>query len=197
MEVVYPNDDPFALAACLMLAVWMLAEFAIHSLGMRQAKGARREWPSSIGIVVSFVIVAVFSTLDAVWFHVTTLDPQHVAPRAVGLALLLLGAGLRVVTRLYLGRQFSGFVQTSESHTLVTTGIYHYLRHPAYSGSLLIVFGFPLALGSLGALACSVLFGVPAIVYRIYIEEQALLRWFGDDYAAYRTRTRRILPGLW
>ena len=52
-------------------------------------------------------------------------------------------------------------------------------------------------LGSLLGLIIAIVAGIPAIIYRIRIEEQALGNWFGDAYAEYAERTKRLIPGLW
>lgn len=184
-------------AAIAALAFWSVAERLIHTFGLHQPRAGAREWPSSIGIVVSFMVLALFSAFDAMTFHWTTLPAGYLLLRVLGLALLAGGIAVRVVARLHLGRQFSGFIQTTDAHRLVTTGIYRHLRHPAYLGSLLIFVGFPLALGSLGGLVCAITLAAPSIVYRIHIEEHALAAWFGAEYEVYRARTDRVLPGLW
>ena len=197
MEEAFDSADPITVVAIACLVLLSLAERLIHTFGFRQRKGANREWRSSVGIVVSFGVVASYSALDAIHFHWTTPGVASVALRIIGLIVLAAGCLLRLVMRASLGKQFSGFVQTSESHTLVTTGIYKHVRHPAYSGTLLMYLGFPLALGSAGGLGLAIVFGVPALIYRIRVEERALLQWFGKEYAAYPRRTWRLIPGVW
>jgi protein-S-isoprenylcysteine O-methyltransferase Ste14 len=191
------SADWLTVTAIIGLALWSVAEWTIHILGLRQPGGANREWPSSVGIVLAFVLLAVYSALDATTLRGTTLAPGHVPLRVAGLLVLAGGFAIRIVARAHLGRHFSGFVQTNDAHRLVASGVYRYVRHPAYLGSLLIFLGFPLALGSIGGVAIALLLGVPAIVYRIHVEEHALLQWFGDEYTAYRARTARLIPRVW
>ncbi|MHC4400587.1 MAG: hypothetical protein ACYTG0_13000, partial [Planctomycetota bacterium] len=66
----------------------------------------------------------VFSLLDAIGFHCTTISPSLSWVRFVGIPFVGTGIIVRIVSRLTLGRQFSVHVQTSEQHRLVTTGIY-------------------------------------------------------------------------
>jgi protein-S-isoprenylcysteine O-methyltransferase Ste14 len=79
---------------------------------------------------------------------------------------------------------------------LVTTGPYRWLRHPFYVGVLLLVLAcFLLAANWFMALAGFAVFALLAI--RSPIEERKLAERFGDEYLAYRARTRRFLPRVW
>ena len=80
-----------------------------------------------------------------------------------------------------------------QASALVTDGPYRYSRNPMYLGMALLILGFALALGSVGALL-----GVPVFVLAvqwlfIVPEEQRLDGLFGDDYRSYRRRVRRWL----
>ena len=83
------------------------------------------------------------------------------------------------------------------AQAVVSTGPYRWVRHPSYTGLLLIVAGFGLAAGNwLSLLACVVL-PLPALVRRIYVEEAELNRVLGDAYRSYGANTARLLPGVW
>jgi protein-S-isoprenylcysteine O-methyltransferase Ste14 len=116
---------------------------------------------------------------------------------ALGVAIAAVGIAVRCWGVLTLGRYFRRVVAIDEQHTLVRKGPYRYLRHPAYAGDLLIVFGFGLAIGSwlgaFAALAIALLGHLP----RISVEESALADAFGPAYADYARSTERLLPGVW
>lgn len=79
---------------------------------------------------------------------------------------------------------------------LVSTGLYGIVRHPMYSGTLVMMVGTPLALGSYWALL-AVVTAVPILAARILDEEAAMLDGLAG-YAEYRTRVRyRLVPGVW
>jgi protein-S-isoprenylcysteine O-methyltransferase Ste14 len=109
----------------------------------------------------------------------------------------MIGLAARIAARRVLGQQYSVFVETSRSHQLVTVGVFSKLRHPAYFGLLNLLIGIPLCLWSLPGLAVALIGGVPAILYRIRIEETVLLERFGDDYERYAQSTWRVLPYIW
>ncbi len=104
---------------------------------------------------------------------------------------------IRFLARKELGKEYSVHVQTSPEHQLITTGIFRSMRHPAYLGLLLLFLGIPLSQGSWGGLLLSLGGGVPALVYRIRIEEHSLQKWFGRDYQAYQESSWRLIPGIW
>lgn len=113
-----------------------------------------------------------------------------------GLALFLAGLVIRWAAIIHLGRFFTVNVAIAEDHRLITTGPYHYVRHPSYSGSLLIFLG--LGLCTLNAYALMAIF-LPicaAFLWRIRVEEQALRAAFGSRYDAYARATGAVLPRL-
>jgi protein-S-isoprenylcysteine O-methyltransferase Ste14 len=109
--------------------------------------------------------------------------------------------GFRTETRLVavatLKRRFTVKVSIIEKHEIVDTGIYGVIRHPAYLGHLVSLLGIGLILGNWVGLSALVVLPLAGILYRIHVEERALLRYFGPAYQAYINRTKRLLPGIW
>ena len=71
------------------------------------------------------------------------------------------------------------------------------LRHPSYTGLLLIAIGWGIEGGAWPGLALAVLLPLAGFVRRIQVEEQALTDAMGDAYRDYSARTKRLVPGLW
>jgi protein-S-isoprenylcysteine O-methyltransferase Ste14 len=114
----------------------------------------------------------------------------------VGLGIILLGLTTRIVAIATLKKNFSTRLRIREGHTLVTNGIYHWIRHPAYLGLILIVLGIPVLLSSvLGFLAMILV--VPLLLHRIKLEEAMLLGQFGAMYEEYMGQTKRLIPFLY
>lgn len=82
-----------------------------------------------------------------------------------------------------------------KTSTLVTTGIYHYIRHPLYSSLLILAWGVffkdPSLLGGLLALAATV-----ALIATAKADEAECTRFFGPAYQHYMQRTRMFVPFL-
>jgi len=113
----------------------------------------------------------------------------------LGYAVLVAGLSLGIWARRVLGRNWSGRVTIKEEHELVTSGPYRWVRHPIYSGALLINIGSAIALGWIGALVAVVLF-TGVFVRKIHLEERMLSGHFGDKYAEYRKHTSTLIPFL-
>jgi len=114
-----------------------------------------------------------------------------------GLGLMFAGITFRWTAIHALGVFFTGRVQIREGHTLIRTGLYSRLRHPAYAGSLLAYCGLGLAFSNWWALACSLVPYLVAIGYRIHVEEAVLRETFGPAYAQYARTTKRIIPWVY
>ena len=138
-------------------------------------------------------LLAILSGLTLRYFNIGV---TGVAAQYVGLIIMVAGFLLRSWALWRLGRFFSRVVQIESGHQLITNGPYRFLRHPAYTGMLMIFFGFLLGISTwLGALLGLILIGV-AVLYRINIEERVLTENFGNEYRAYIKRTWRIFPGF-
>jgi protein-S-isoprenylcysteine O-methyltransferase Ste14 len=117
--------------------------------------------------------------------------------RYVGIAVILLGMLLRIVSIVTLGRFFTYNVAIREGHALITTGVYRWVRHPAYTGLLISFSGYGLALNNWVGLAVAFLPVFCVMIRRIKIEEVALASEFGDVYTAYQRNSRRLLPWIY
>lgn len=87
-------------------------------------------------------------------------------------------------------------IQVEKDQQVITTGPYAMVRHPMYTGLLVVELFTPLALGSYWALIFACLF-IPTIVFRIRKEEEVLLQEL-PGYVDYGLRTRyRLIPLVW
>ncbi|MGA8115343.1 MAG: isoprenylcysteine carboxylmethyltransferase family protein [Actinocatenispora sp.] len=123
--------------------------------------------------------------------------PVRGAFAAAGVALIWIGLAVRVWAVLTLGGAFSTYVQVDGDQQVVTRGPYRWVRHPSYTGLLLICLGFGIGAGNwLSLVICAV---VPplGLLPRIAVEEAELLRVLGERYRSYQQTTRRLVPGLW
>ena len=115
----------------------------------------------------------------------------------LGCAVGLAGVALRWWAIHTLGAHFTRNLQVATDHQLVVDGPYRRLRHPSYTGAILMVLGVGIGLGNaLSVAACLLL---PAIGYglRIPHEEALLTRELGEPYVEYARHTRRLVPGVW
>jgi len=120
--------------------------------------------------------------------------PIWVRWAGVVVGLLAVPAALWVFRSI--GRNVSETVLTKSDHALVTTGPYRWIRHPLYTTGASLL----LAIGLMAANWFMLLFGLlVAVSVRwvvIPLEEQELVKKFGEQYRTYMQRTGRLLPRM-
>ncbi len=117
--------------------------------------------------------------------------------KLAGLALLILGLAIRWTAILTLGTTFSTNVAIHAAQTLRTTGPYRWVRHPSYTGMLVIFTAIGLYERNWISLAVVLILPTAALLYRIHVEEIALTEAFGEQYLNYRKTTKRLFPGIY
>ena len=113
------------------------------------------------------------------------------------LALFLAGLAIRLTAIFTLGKSFSVNVAIRAEQTVQRTGLYRIVRHPSYLGLLIIFCAIGLQTRNWASLIAVLVPTTAALLYRIHVEESALLAHFGNDYAAYSQTTKRLIPGVY
>ena len=116
---------------------------------------------------------------------------------AVGMVLLVAGVALRVWSFYSLGRYFTFAVKVSPNQPVVSRGPYRVLRHPGYAGELLAIVAIGLLNGNWVSVATVALLWLALIVWRIHIEENALLTALDGRYRSYAAQHKRLVPLVW
>jgi protein-S-isoprenylcysteine O-methyltransferase Ste14 len=137
----------------------------------------------NVGILLSFQHIGYFG------------NGSRIYPIA-GLILIVCGLLVRWLAIVSLKHQFTVDVSITKDHRIIRKGIYRFVRHPAYAGSLLSFFGLGLCFANY--LTMLIMFPpiCSAFLYRIHVEERALLDNFGDEYVNYCASTKRLIPGI-
>ena len=100
----------------------------------------------------------------------------------LGCTVGLTGVTLRWWAIRTLGAHFTRNLQIGTDHEVVARGPYRHLRHPSYTGAILMFAGVGIGLG---------------YAQRIPREEALLREQLGQPYVDYSARTRRLIPGVW
>jgi protein-S-isoprenylcysteine O-methyltransferase Ste14 len=186
----------YNLAFALAVLVWAIPE-RIGSFWWRSSRdpNARRGDRGSIFLVVGslFAGVAMACVLAGVWTDVA-IPWFRSQVTIVGIALVLFGAALRWWAIIALGRYFTIDVAVRPTQTVVQSGPYRFIRHPAYSGLLLVVLGIGLALANWASLVAALAGSLIGLLYRVRVEEKALIEALGQPYVDYMRRTKRFIP---
>lgn len=176
--------------ATLLLVVAALFSQGNLSPGAREDRANR--WVLALFGVLGLLIayVPAYTDRHGIW----TIGGE--TTRWIGVALFVIGGALRLWPVFVLGRRFSGLVAIQRDHALVTTGIYRYVRNPSYLGLLIGSLGWSFAFRAASGILITLLLLVP-LVARMHAEERLLAEQFGAEYADYRARTWRLLPGVY
>lgn len=112
-----------------------------------------------------------------------------------GLFLFIGAIAFRLIAIRKLGQFYSHRVRVQNNHQIIQEGPYKFVRHPAYTGMILSHLGFSLFFLNTWTISLWAIFHVPAVIYRILVEEKILMGIPGyKDYAKSR---KRIIPFLW
>ena len=172
----------FAVAWAAFWLYWLVAAFSM--------KKGRVPWSRELRIrAVVVVVVIVLTRLGAFRGHGLNTDPWRAG---IGLVLFALGLGFAIWARIHIGRNWGSPMTQKDEPELVSSGPYHLVRHPIYSGILVAVVGTAVALSWLG-LTAVVLAGA-YFVYSATVEERYLTEQFPDNYPAYKRSTKMLVP---
>ncbi len=158
---------------------------------VRTETGNRSFW----WIIPGFV--AIFFAPPLEFLFLSPILPRGLGMEIAGLIVILLGLSIRTWTRLTIGRMYSGYLRVKVGHVLVTDGPYRLVRHPGYTGFVIMALGLCIGYSSLIALIAIPFLLLPGLAYRMGVEEKLLLAQFGSEYRAYIQKTRRLIPFVW
>jgi len=177
----------------LIWIFWFLSEVILNMMNRSKMPDAKKSDKNSFSIIWATIFVSVtVAVLCAIFLYVPILKTNLL--KYVGLVLIVVGVIVRLVAIRTLGRFFTVNLSIDTEHRLIETGLYKYIRHPSYTGSLLSFLGLGLHLNNWLCVAVILVPIVSVFIYRIRIEEQLLLQQTALNYAGYIKRTKRLIP---
>ncbi len=115
----------------------------------------------------------------------------------IGVVLTIVGIFIRIYSVWTLRKYFTLNVQIATEQNIVKTGPYKYIRHPAYTGSIITLLGIAVSFRSPLGIIATVMIIALVYGYRIKVEEKALKTSFGSSYEDYEKHTWRLFPHIW
>jgi protein-S-isoprenylcysteine O-methyltransferase Ste14 len=192
--------NPWVAKAIVVVAtVVMMAIRASHGHRSRSVKVAKSyKTPRETGLLVlawvGFFVPLIWVASPAFWFAEYQL---RASPLVAGVMCLLISLWLFYRSHADLGTNWSITLEVREGHRLITQGVYRGVRHPMYSALLLYSVGQALVIPNwVAGLSNLVAFAV-VFALRISAEERMMSQQFGNEYAAYTARTKRLIPRVW
>ena len=198
-----PYFDTTSAGTLLLVVVmaWALLEF-VRFLRVQEAP----EWRAGATRSSTPGFWAASAACAVAWETWLYLAPEIVPTAAIrrgalafsaGLLLFLAGLGLRGWSYAALGRYSTVAIVVSPVQPVVASGPYRWLRHPGYAGALLICTGAGLTSANWAGVAAMTLLPLAVTVWRIRLEENALLTGLGDRYRDYAAQRKRLAPLIW
>ncbi len=188
---------PLALVPYGCLALFLLPELALTLIAGSRRSGERKDrgslWLFNIAINASFFSAFWFAHLDTEGLSVR-LGAAWAVP--LGVVLFCIGAALRIWAMRTLGQWFTRDVRVSGDQPVVRAGPYALMRHPSYTALLIEVMGIGFTLRSTLSLLFLLVPTLAATIYRVHVEEAALLGSLGRPYSEYASSVKRFVPYL-
>jgi protein-S-isoprenylcysteine O-methyltransferase Ste14 len=185
----------FEIIIIAVSVLWLGAEIILTRTNRSQSTDMRFD-RSSLHVLWVTICIAVNSGVVVSFQRIGYFGNGSPIFPIAGLVFIVCGLLVRWLAIFSLKHQFTVDVSITKGHRIFRNGIYGFVRHPAYAGSLLSFFGLGLFFANY--LSMFVIF-VPicsAFLYRIHIEEKTLIGAFGDEYLNYCRTTKRLIPGV-
>ena len=181
----------------LISLAWIISEIALAKIKHSKTEDSKGLDRSSLRLLWITIIACVFIGVFLGVQGIGLIKVKSHLISILGLVLVVSGLAIRWTAILTLKRYFTVNVSILSNHQIIDKGLYKYICHPAYAGSLLSFLGLGLAFSNwISTLVISVPI-CTAFIYRIKVEEEALVKAFGSEYLHYSKKTKRLIPGIW
>jgi protein-S-isoprenylcysteine O-methyltransferase Ste14 len=175
------------LCFVIFVAFWTATAFSTKRTVQR-----RGWWRVSFLVITLGFFLARMGLLGVHWVN-GFLWHRTLFTGVVADAIVLAGLAVMLWARVILGRNWSADVALKEGHELVTSGPYRWVRHPIYSGLLLMALGWAVWRGRYSGF-----WGLAVLLLLFWIkaraEEQLMIQHFGDAYRSYKARVKALIP---
>jgi protein-S-isoprenylcysteine O-methyltransferase Ste14 len=187
------------VVAQLTLAAWLVLEAGLLIRDRVRGRGgtARDRGTMWLNIIVITVAVVAAGILTGAFKNAAAWQFGSTGLSVAGLLVMWAGLAVRIWAIMVLGKSFRMTVEVDAGQKVVDSGPYRWVRHPSYTGILLLMVGLSLVYGNWPALAILLVLPAGVLIHRIFVEETVLTEVIGRAYTDYAARTKRLAPGLW
>lgn len=176
---------------------WVLGEIWVLVATKTRSGGGEVRDRGSLRILWLVILVSV---TVAIWYgstHEPTMFGGASWVKSLAVVLLAVALVIRWTAIVTLGKSFSANVAIHARQKVYKRGIFSVVRHPSYTGLMLVFVAIGIHTRNWGAFAFAVVPTFAAMAYRIRVEEIALREAFGEQYAEYSRTTKRLVPGIY
>jgi protein-S-isoprenylcysteine O-methyltransferase Ste14 len=174
----------------IVILVGWLAFWLYWLAASVRVKTGQSRWARFAGFRVGiFLVVLLLLRLRVLKGHAVVANPWL---EGVGLAIFVLGLALAAWARVYIGRNWGMPMSRKVDPELVTTGPYHTIRHPIYTGIILGMVGTAIAVSWYWLIAVVAMGAY--FLYSAVIEERDMAAQFPATYPDYKRSTKMLVP---
>lgn len=191
------TQNPLDLGVWLAsLLIWRVMEVGvdIRTLKRLHAGARRQDQGSHLVLLVLLGLGICLGVLLAFTVQGFAITRASVFLFWLGILLMDAGIALRLYAITVLGAFFTTTVAVAAEQTVIDWGPYRFIRHPSYTGLLLILLGLGLSLTNWLSLLFIMGGALLGLSYRIRVEERVLKEHLGQRYQEYMQRTKRLIP---
>ena len=180
----------------IIWSIWFLSEILLNRF-FRSGKNIKNDRDKgTIRIIWITLVIAISLGVVIATFLRAPIGTTIIIPY-VGLILIVFGIIFRFISIWTLGRLFTVDVTIRDKHTIKRDGVYRFVRHPSYSGSIVSFIGLGISLNNWISVIVISIPVIIAMLNRIKIEEKLLTDQFGDEYLDYMKKTYRLIPWIY
>jgi protein-S-isoprenylcysteine O-methyltransferase Ste14 len=186
---------PYGLVFWVVFVWAFLPELILVTRARRGADSHASKDAGSLRLIVRGMWVALIAAFPLSFVAAARMAEETATTTLwIGTVLLIAGSVLRRLCWRTLGRYFTGDVQVRPDQPVIDHGPYRWVRHPSYTGGMIMFAGVGVALSNWLSLLVLVITSVGVYSYRVAVEERVLVETIGPAYLAYMKRTRRFIP---
>ena len=201
MKPLIYTDRSFLLLFGCVLIVWAISEWMAAHRRPRESTSTevkKQDRGSFWILALANLISLVFYFLCPVLLPQAAISGNQVALFWLGVLVFLLGVGWKWYAVATLGQFFTVKVRTHSDQHVIQQGPYQFMRHPAYSGMVVMMLGAALMVPNWVSLIALLILPFPGLLYRMHVEEQRLILGLGTAYSEYMRRVpKRLLPFIY
>ena len=185
----------------ILLLVWAIY-FAIHSLA---ASNPAKQYFENAGVSKTgyrkaYVVFSTLTLFILLMYSSNFQEEYLIKPGGVlkYISLAIAASGTIIIQaafKQYDLKEFIGMSQENPKGQLSKNGILSYVRHPVYSGTILVVIGYLLYIPKMSSMIITITVFL-YILIGIYWEEKKLVKEFGQKYIDYKSNVPALIPRL-
>jgi protein-S-isoprenylcysteine O-methyltransferase Ste14 len=192
-------DNYFYLILYVISAVclWILLSAILFNFYFSRTKATKKIKKSVVetGSMLLFFVLMVL----IVYNKIGVLSVDHgwrILLASCGTVQIIAGTAINIYGRLSLKQNWGNQIRIYENHSLVRTGAYRYIRHPLYTSTILMIYGFSFLFINPLVFFLNTMVFIPSMVYRARQEEVILIQFFKEEYENYQSKTGMLFPKI-